>query len=66
MLKQDRIGGHVYRKGAAGILALTLVTAPAAVRAEDEPEAPIAASMASPPPPGTAPSASPTSAGPAG
>ncbi|HEX7528433.1 MAG TPA: hypothetical protein VF425_04935, partial [Thermoanaerobaculia bacterium] len=45
MLEQDRFRAHGYRKGAAGILALTLATAPAAVRAADEPEAPIAATM---------------------
>lgn len=45
MLEHDRFRAHGYRKGAAGILALTLCTAPAAVRAEDEPEAPIGATM---------------------
>jgi Protein of unknown function (DUF1553)/Protein of unknown function (DUF1549) len=39
MLEQDRTTARAYRKGAAGLLALTLVTGPAAVRAEDEPEA---------------------------
>src|SRR5512140_2915178 len=46
MLEQNWLRAHVNRKGTAGFLALALVTTPAAVRAEDEPEAPVAASVA--------------------
>ena len=43
MRKRVRVPGDVYRKGAAGILALALAGAPIAVRAEDDPETPDAA-----------------------
>lgn len=41
MLEQDRFGAHVYARGAASLLALTLVTAASPVRAEDESEPPV-------------------------